>query len=409
MRSSAAALEAATLCERCDEDADGCACCDETSDETSDVLIWKSTLVCGRTARQGAGSPWARMVGRSRAAPLALSHHPLIDCHQHCQVDDAEGLDTLHRINVALGVSHAVLLALRHPGGDAKDVRRRNRWVLDASRRYGGAHFIPFVTIIEDDPGAAAMFESAIEHGARGLKLIGWSGTFIKQYDYDLRSSVMKSVFRLAEARRVPILAHVWLGCQHVPHRDYVADLDAIMSEHPELRLILAHWGLGFSAMTLPRLSDLLSRHTNLYLDTSLYGGGRAKWLGRASEHSSALRLLVHEHPGQICFGSDVFGQRFMGAQYHEDALRTSYAMVAADEVRARPGEFPMDPQKFDAEGGWGPTTFDARAMRGLGLGGANPELLGKISAGNAASLLGVRGGDGEQLRTSSEMRGAPV
>jgi hypothetical protein len=68
-----------------------------------------------------------------------------------------------------------------------------------------------------------------------------------------------------------------------------------------------------------------------------------------------------------------------------------------------------MDPQKFDAEGGWGPTTFDARAMRGLGLGGANPELLGKISAGNAASLLGVRGGDGEQLRTSSEMRGAPV
>jgi hypothetical protein len=253
------------------------------------------------------------------------------------------------------------------------------------------------------------MFESAIEHGARGLKLIGWSGTFIKQYDYDLRSSVMKSVFRLAEARRVPILAHVWLGCQHVPHRDYVADLDAIMSEHPELRLILAHWGLGFSAMTLPRLSDLLSRHTNLYLDTSLYGGGRAKWLGRASEHSAALRLLVHEHPGQICFGSDVFGQRFMGAQYYEDALRTSYAMVAADEVRARPGEFPMDPQKFDAEGGWGPTTFDARAMRGLGLGGANPELLGKISADNAASLLGVRGGDGEQLRTPSEMRGAPV
>ena len=394
---SAAAHEAsfATQCEVCDADADGCACCADVSVEPkARVPDGSKARVPSWPVRPGFGTvslrgKMASMVGKSRAAPAALSHRPLIDCHQHCQANDAEGLENLHRINVACGVIHAVLLALRQPGSDVSDVQRRNRWVLDASRRYG-SHFIPFVTVIEDDPGAAAMLESAIEQGARGLKLIGWAGTFIKQFDYDLRSEVMERVFCVAEARHVPILAHVWIGCQHAPHRDYVADLDAIMSGHPSLRLILAHYGLGFDAASLPRLSDLLTRHANLYLDTSLYGGARAKWLGRASEHSTALRALVREHPSQICFGSDVFGQRYLSSQSYEDALRTSYAMVAADEVRARPGEFPTAPQKFDAEAGWGSTTFDARAMRGLGLGELNPELLGKVGASNAARLLGL-------------------
>ena len=305
---SAAAHEAsfATQCEVCDADADGCACCADVSVEPkARVPDGSKARVPSWPVRPGFGTvslrgKMASMVGKSRAAPAALSHRPLIDCHQHCQANDAEGLDNLHQINVACGLIHAVLLALRQPGSDASDVQRRNRWVLDASRRYG-SHFIPFVTVIEDDPGAAAMLESAIEQGARGLKLIGWAGTFIKQFDYDLRSEVMERVFCVAEARHVPILAHVWIGCQHAPHRDYVADLDAIMSGHPSLRLILAHYGLGFDAASLPRLSDLLTRHANLYLDTSLYGGARAKWLGRASEHSAALRALVREHPSQIC------------------------------------------------------------------------------------------------------------
>ena len=106
---SAAAHEAsfATQCEVCDADADGCACCADVSVEPkarvpdgskARVPSWPVPPGFGTVSLRG---KMASMVGKSRAAPAALSHRPLIDCHQHCQANDAEGLENLYRINVA--------------------------------------------------------------------------------------------------------------------------------------------------------------------------------------------------------------------------------------------------------------------------------------------------------------------
>ena len=102
---SAAAHEAsfATQCEVCDADADGCACCADVSVEPkarvpdgskARVPSWPVPPGFGTVSLRG---KMASMVGKSRAAPAALSHRPLIDCHQHCQANDAEGLENLHR------------------------------------------------------------------------------------------------------------------------------------------------------------------------------------------------------------------------------------------------------------------------------------------------------------------------
>lgn len=193
------------VCEACEVDADGCTCCDEGA-----LPVQSAPLAFAKPKRSSVVSLRGRMktlaVQPKRPARLPLSSFPLVDAHQHAQADDDEGLANLHRVNTELGIRHAVLLALRQPGSDRRDVQRRNRWVLAAARRYRGA-FIPFVTVVEDDPGAATMLAAAIDEGARGLKLIGWAGAFVKAFDYDLRSEAMSAVFRVAESRGVRVIA----------------------------------------------------------------------------------------------------------------------------------------------------------------------------------------------------------
>merc|ERR1719446_1340825 len=136
---------------------------------------------------------------------------------------------------------------------------------------------IPFVTVIEDDSLAPEMFSECLDRGAKGLKLIGWHSNYIKQFDYDLRLPSLMEVFRLAESSQVPVLIHLWLGYSKTK-RNYVEDLDAILTEMPRLRFVLAHFGLGFDPETLPLLTRLASRHRNLYFDTSLYGSFCEVW-----------------------------------------------------------------------------------------------------------------------------------
>ena len=61
-----------------------------------------------------------------------------------------------------------------------RDVRRRNDWVLAMGEKYPG-EVVPFVTVIEDDPRSPQMFASALNRGAKGLKLIGWHSAYVKK------------------------------------------------------------------------------------------------------------------------------------------------------------------------------------------------------------------------------------
>ena len=162
---------------------------------------------------------------------------------------------------------------------------------------------VPFVTVVEDDPQAAEVLRECIRRGARGLKLIGWAGRFIAEHDYDLCSDGMMAVYRVAAEAGIPVLVHVALAHDREEQtvatasrgavaRDYVADIDAILSAVPTLRLVLAHFGLGFDGTSLPRLHGLLEKHATLHIDTSLYGGARDKWLSRASNCATGLRAL---------------------------------------------------------------------------------------------------------------------
>jgi predicted TIM-barrel fold metal-dependent hydrolase len=248
---------------------------------------------------------------------------------------------------------------------------------------------VPFCTVIEDDPRANQMFEECLNAGAKGLKLIGWHSDYIKKHDYSLRHPSLMQIYRTASARKVPVIAHVWIGYSDTKH-DYLQDLDVIMAENPSLVFVLAHFGLGFDPQSLPGLDALASKYPNLYFDTSLYGAHCELWFSRASNQAEALKRFIRAYPNQIIFGSDVFASRMKRPYEYNDALRGSVGLVELPELACpefRKTEY-FQNNLWDK---YGKVDFDPYHLCGLEV-DANKELdlLEKIMYGNAARILGL-------------------
>lgn len=323
----------------------------------------------------------------SHGVPTALNM-PKIDFHQHCRHEDQAGLEELLKTNAEWNVERCVLLALRPLIGSTRDeVMRRNDWVLLMARTF--PQVVPFVTIIEDDPMSPRMFVDCLEKGAKGLKLIGWHSAFIEKYDYDLCNPALMEVYRIAAARSVPVLAHVFVGMSGAK-RDYAADIDTIMTSFPRLRFVLAHLGLGFDEGSLPSLEYLAEKHRRLYFDTSFYGGYKEVWFSRVSNRADVLKRFVLRFPRQVLFGSDVFADsRHLGEVSYSRALRSSASLLqfntfACLEFRRTDHFEHIEYDKF------GPVNFDPLRLRGLDLAG-NQEVLRRCIRENAMEVLGLK------------------
>lgn len=310
---------------------------------------------------------------------------PKIDFHQHCRHEDEVGLEELLKVNADWNVERCVLLALRPLGSTREEVSRRNDWVLMMSQKF--PQIVPFVTVIEDDHAAPRMFQACLARGAKGLKLIGWHSSFIERHDYDLRHPSLMEVYRVAEEWQVPVLAHVFVG--FVGKKDYIADLDVIMTTFPRLRFVLAHFGLGFDDHNFPSLERLIAKHSSLYVDTSFYGGYKEVWFSRVSNHARELRRLVLRFPRQVLFGSDVFADsRHQSGVTYSRALRSSASLLQFDTFACLEFERTkfFDHMEYDR---FGPVNYDPMNLKGLDLAG-NDEVLWRILRDNALGVLGL-------------------
>lgn len=319
----------------------------------------------------------------------ALKSLPKVDFHQHCRHLDWDGLEELRKACAQWNVERAVLLALRPPYSSREDVAQRNAWVLEAAARHP-ERIVPFVTIVEDDPMAPKMFADCLKRGARGLKLIGWHSGFIEKFDYDLQLSSLLEVFRLAAAWGVPVLAHIYVAYEG--RRNYVQDIDAVLTAVPNLKFVLAHMGLGFNEEHQTALERLAAKHRSLYFDTSFYGGYKEVWFSRASARAAALRRFVLRFPRQVLFASDVFADSRGGAnaQDYALALKASVGFLEAStfaclEFRRTDYFDVVERDKF------GPVRFDPLHLKGLDLAAGQEAVLQRLLRDNALELLGCQ------------------
>jgi predicted TIM-barrel fold metal-dependent hydrolase len=154
------------------------------------------------------------------------------------------------------GVERFVFCSYAHKPGMARDL---NAWLAATSRELGG-YGLPLATVHLDDPDPLGDVRAAFDDGCIGLK-------------------VHEDVQQLAidDPRFAPVLAHVaerggfvLVHVGPVPWRSDTNDgpgrVAAVLERHPDLRVVVAHFGVPDCA----RYVALVSTHPGLFLDTTM-------------------------------------------------------------------------------------------------------------------------------------------
>jgi predicted TIM-barrel fold metal-dependent hydrolase len=152
-----------------------------------------------------------------------------------------------------------------------------------------------------EDPVAEA--ERCLGLGARGIKLHPRAQAF------GFGDSAAESIWKVAEAAKVPILIHAGRG---MPRMDPLADLAL---RFPEVVLVLAHAAIADQAMFASRLHD----HPNVVYDTSTFSV------------FDQLELFARVPAERIVFASDAPYGRPAGA-LHTALRMAAYAGLDASE-----------------------------------------------------------------------------
>ncbi len=142
--------------------------------------------------------------------------------------------------------------------------REMNNYVLDAAQRYPG-RILPMVSVCPHDPGMIKEIVRCKEAGAVGVgELFPWGQNFA----LDGREANRLAAVCLEQG--LPLLLHVNETVGH----DYVGKGDVSIEEaadfaaaHPDLTLILPHWGGGLIFYEL--MPQLKRQLRNVYYDTA--------------------------------------------------------------------------------------------------------------------------------------------
>jgi hypothetical protein len=139
-------------------------------------------------------------------------------------------LEHLKRYIGELGFERAVVFApfKRWFPGDP------NGWTLDSVK--GDARFIPFATLNEAGPGAAAMVRECAGRGARGIK---FHPAIIR---IPINDPALEDFYSAAEELRLPVIYHTG---PHGWRLDFYrpALVDEVAQRHPKLPLVIEHLG----------------------------------------------------------------------------------------------------------------------------------------------------------------------
>ena len=351
----------------------------------------------------------ALLVACSRPAP---ARPPKIDVHTHV---GPRAVDQLVRLMDAHGIDVAVNLSGGFPGGGLEEQ-------LAAARRVPG-RIVVFCNLDWEEPlrgpgwgeRMAQSLAPAKALGARGLKIpkglgLGYTNFMGRLIAVD--EAELDPVFEEAGRLGLPVAIHVgdpvafWqppspANERHAElsvhpewsfHRKPVpsweelfAALERRIARHPRTTFISVHFG---NAAEYPaRVSALLDRHANLYVDTA----ARIPEMGR--HDPGVMRALFLRHQDRILFATDLGvgeaeGDLMLGSTGAEpptpaDVERFFAATWRYFETSDRGFAHPTPIQ-----GGW---TID-----GIGL---PAEVLDKVYGGNAARLIGIVTGSRSRAR----------
>jgi hypothetical protein len=211
----------------------------------------------------------------------------VVDAHTHLGRDeDGQALDPAELIAALdeIGPTARACTFALHDPERRPGYRIPNDRVLEWASESGGRLY-PYCRLDPaEDPVSEA--ERCLARGARGIKLHPRAQAF------GFGDAAADSIWKVAEAARVPILIHAGRG---MPRMDPLAELAL---RHPDVVLVLAHAGIADQGMFAATLRD----HPNIVYDTSTFSV------------LDQIALFARVPAERIVFASDIPYGRSLGA-----------------------------------------------------------------------------------------------
>ena len=189
------------------------------------------------------------------------------------------------------------------PWQDIELCQQGNEYVLESVGKFPD-RLIGFITLPWNNT------ESVLKECERGLAAGSKGVGELALYHRPLNDHTMKQLDPLAqilEKKRLPLLLHINEPVGHDYPGKTVIDFKALQNfigAHPDLTIILAHWGGGFFFFELmPELQKISKKHeplTNHFLSETprLLASGALAWLGGLPPVLSPHRAFSDEQEG---------------------------------------------------------------------------------------------------------------
>lgn len=186
---------------------------------------------------------------------------------------------------VAEGIDEIWNLPYSHKTGIAEGLNEASRATMESFADHplsvvGGA------TVHPDDVDPAEVVRRAIDvHGLSVLKLHCSVG------DFPVDDPRLDGAYRVAAERRMPVVIHLGHAVNGLTEEHEIASIDRLCTAHPDLPVVLAHFGHHSAREAQP----LFARHAQFHADLTPV----------VTSVPDVTTQMLAAHPDRILFGTD--------------------------------------------------------------------------------------------------------
>ncbi|OGQ14172.1 MAG: hypothetical protein A2138_27905 [Deltaproteobacteria bacterium RBG_16_71_12] len=241
---------------------------------------------------------------RALAEGKASSRTGLINAHEHLY--ELKHLERYLPAARQAGIAATVFVASPRftimGNGDKGEPMMSDNFaaILEAKKLYPN-EVIAFCTLDPNDPDKLERLKRHVAEGCAGLKLYSGHSNFFKDHG-PFDKDGMDEVYHYLEETQLPVNWHVNLA-------KFMSEFQAVLAKHPNMNLMVPHYGVAFwnpRGPALEQLKTVMRAHKNIYVDTSL--GTREILLNGMAAMEPALddfRAFFTEFQDQIVWGTD--------------------------------------------------------------------------------------------------------
>lgn len=219
------------------------------------------------------------------------------DMHEHFRVNG--NMELYLKVARGLGIKKTIFV----PTGNAPDNAgyKEHMAALLKEQKKHPDRIIAFCSIDEADPGASEIFEKCLDEEGKGLKILGGHKDF---YDVPLNNDTMKQVFKIAQDRNVPVMAHV--SIMRLPAAK--AEFMDLLDQFPGVRVQYSHYCSSiYYGINLDQCAEFLDKYPNLYVDLAM-GSGAKGFLKYMMQEGGLekIRNFILKYQDRILHGTDM-------------------------------------------------------------------------------------------------------